>query len=71
MPPVYGGAFVIGVALVIMLFALLSIWRRERIHGPTKSAPWRWFYRGLTVLLILFAAYMVVGAFVASTQPPY
>lgn len=65
----YGGAVVIGLALIVMALALLSIWRRERLHGPAKSAAWRWFYRALTFLLVLFAAYMAVGAFVPSTSP--
>jgi cytochrome bd-type quinol oxidase subunit 2 len=66
----YGGAVVIGVALAVMALALLSIWRRERIEGPTKSRAWRWFYRALTFALVLFAAYMLAGFFLLPPNPP-
>ena len=56
-----GMGLLFGIPLVVMLLALLAIWRRERIEGPTKSRVWLWFYRALTVALVLFAAYMLGG----------
>jgi hypothetical protein len=52
-----------------MLLAHLAIWRRERTEGPTRSRVWLWFYRALTVALVLFAAYMLAGLLIASAQP--
>lgn len=59
-----GLGLLIGAVLVGMCLALLSIWRRERLHGPTASRPWRWFYRVITVLLVVFAGYLVVGSII-------
>jgi hypothetical protein len=65
--PGYG--LLIGIPLVVMLIALLAIWQRERIHGPPQSRAWRWFYRALTMVLVLLAAYMLSGFFFAAAQP--
>ena len=65
-----GAGLIIGIPFVVLTLALLSIWRRERIHGPTTSRPWRLFYRGITVALVGFVGYMVVALLVASTTAP-
>jgi hypothetical protein len=59
-----GLGLLIGAALVVMCLALLSIWRRERLHGPTRSRAWLWFYRVVTVLLVVFVGYLVVGSII-------
>jgi hypothetical protein len=55
---------IIGLALAIMALALISIWRRERLDGPPKSRAWRCVYRALTMVLVLLAMWLLVGAFV-------
>ena len=64
-----GMGLLFGIPLVVMAIALLSIWRRERIHGPTKSRLWLWFYRALTAALVLFAAYMLGGLLLLPPNP--
>lgn len=65
-----GAGLIIGTPFVILTLALLSIWRRQRNHGPTTSRPWRLFYRGATIGLLGFVGYMVVALLVALTTAP-
>jgi amino acid transporter len=65
-----GAALIIGVPFIILALALLVIWRRERIQGPPKSSYWFWFYRAVTLALVVFMAYMVASLFVATISPP-
>lgn len=64
-----GMGLLFGIPLMVMALALLAIWRRERIEGPTNSRVWRWFYRAITVALVLFAAYMLGGFFLFPPNP--
>jgi amino acid transporter len=65
-----GAALIMGIPFVILALALLSIWRRERIHGPPRSRHWFWFYRVVTLALVVFMAYMVVNLFLSTISPP-
>lgn len=60
----------IGGALAVMFIALLSLLRRERIHGPAPSRAKRWSFRLVTVLVVLFAGYWALGLIIIALMYP-
>lgn len=63
----------IGIPLVVLALALWAIARRERRlreAGLGESSRWQPITSVLTVVLVLFMAYMVVATLINASNPP-
>ena len=57
-----GAGLIVGIPFVVLTLALLTIFRRERLHssGAHHSPLWRVFVRVVTVALLAFVGFMVI-----------